>query len=45
MLDALPGDVETTSALDGDRLTVTITWTGKESGETRTLEVTTDVRE
>ncbi|GAB4043067.1 MAG: hypothetical protein Fur0014_15570 [Rubrivivax sp.] len=41
---SLPGDVEATSVLDDDRLTVTITWTGKESGETRTLEVTTDVR-
>lgn len=41
---ALPGEVEATSVLDDDRLTVTITWTGKESGETRTLEVTTDVR-
>lgn len=41
---ALPGDVTATSVLDDDRLTVTITWVGKESGETRTLEVTTDVR-
>lgn len=41
---SLPGSVEATSVLDDDRLTVTITWTGKESGETRTLEVTTDVR-
>lgn len=41
---SLPGDVEARSVLDDDRLTVTITWTGKESGETRTLEVTTDVR-
>lgn len=45
VLASLPGDVEATSVLDGDRLTVTINWTGKESGETRTLEVTTDVRE
>lgn len=44
VLAALPGTVETTSELAGDRLTVTINWTGKESGETRTLEVTTDVR-
>lgn len=41
---SLPGEVEATSVLDDDRLTVTINWTGKESGETRTLEVTTDVR-
>lgn len=41
---SLPGDVTATSVLDDDRLTVTITWVGKESGETRTLEVTTDVR-
>jgi type IV pilus assembly protein PilV len=45
VLASLPGDVEATSVLDDDRLTVTLTWTGKESGETRTLEVTTDVRE
>lgn len=45
VLASLPGDVEATSVLDDDRLTVTITWTGKESGEARTLEVTTDVRE
>lgn len=44
VLAALPGDVTAGSALDDDLLTVTITWTGKESGETRTLEVTTDVR-
>jgi type IV pilus assembly protein PilV len=41
---ALPGDVEALATLDDELLTVTITWTGKESGETRTLEVTTDVR-
>lgn len=41
---SLPGEVEATSVLDDDRLTVTITWTGKESDETRTLEVITDVR-
>jgi type IV pilus assembly protein PilV len=44
VLAALPGAVEAGSVLDDERLTVTITWTGKESGETRTLEVTTDVR-
>ncbi|MCB1994348.1 MAG: pilus assembly protein PilV [Burkholderiaceae bacterium] len=41
---ALPGDVEATSALAMGQFTVTITWTGKDSGETRTLEATTDVR-
>jgi type IV pilus assembly protein PilV len=41
---ALPGEVVATSTLDDDQLTVSISWTGKESGETRTLEVTTDVR-
>lgn len=44
VLAALPGDVSAASVLDDDRLTVTLTWTGKESGEERTLEVTTDVR-
>jgi type IV pilus assembly protein PilV len=42
---SLPGTVEATVELDDDLLTVTIRWTGKESGEERTLEVTTDVRE
>ncbi|RVT51432.1 pilus assembly protein PilV [Rubrivivax albus] len=42
---ALPGDVEATSALADGQFTVTITWTGKDSGDTRTLEATTDVRE
>ena len=42
---ALPGNVEATAALDDGQFTVTITWTGKDSGETRTLEATTDVRE
>lgn len=41
---ALPGTVEAGAVLADDQLTVTITWTGKESGEERTLEVTTDVR-
>ena len=41
---ALPGEVVATSTLDDDQLTVSISWTGKESGESRTLEVTTDVR-
>ncbi len=44
VLAALPGEVEASAAIDDDRLTVTINWTGKESGETRTLEATTDVR-
>jgi type IV pilus assembly protein PilV len=41
---ALPGTVTVASALVDDQLTVTLTWTGKESEEQRTLEVTTDVR-
>ncbi len=43
---ALPGTVTTGSVLDGGtgRLRVAITWTGKESAETRTLEATTDAR-
>jgi type IV pilus assembly protein PilV len=44
VLAALPGTVDAVAALADDQLTVTITWTGKESGETRTLEATTDVR-
>lgn len=41
----LPGTVTALSALNaGGQFTVTITWTGKESAETRTLEATTDVR-
>lgn len=44
VLAALPGEVEASSVLADNRLTVTINWTGKESGEARTLEVTTDVR-
>ncbi len=43
---ALPGTVTTSSVLDAGtgRLRVAITWTGKESAETRTLEATTDAR-
>lgn len=43
---ALPGTVTTVSTLDGatGRLRVAISWTGKESGEARTLEATTDAR-
>lgn len=42
---ALPGDVEAASAVADGQFTVTITWTARDSGETRTLEATTDVRE
>jgi type IV pilus assembly protein PilV len=45
VLEALPGEVETAAAVAGGRFTVTINWTGKDSGETRTLEATTDVRD
>jgi type IV pilus assembly protein PilV len=43
---ALPGPVTTTSTLEAatGRLTVAITWLGKDSGETRTLQAVTDVR-
>lgn len=43
---ALPAPVSTGAVLDatGERMTVTITWTGKDSGETRRLENVTDVR-
>lgn len=41
---ALPGTVTAVAALAGDQFTVTVTWTGKDTGETRTLEATTDVR-
>ena len=43
---ALPGTVSTTAALNGgaDRMTLTITWTGKDSGDTHTLSTQTDVR-
>jgi Tfp pilus assembly protein PilV len=40
----LPGSVTASSALAGDRLTVTISWTDRTAAEARTLEVTTDVR-
>jgi len=39
----LPGTVTTENLLVGDRMTLTITWTGKESQETRTHRVITDV--
>lgn len=46
---ALPGTVTAASALADDRLTVTLTWTGRTGDEDaedseRTLQVTTDVR-
>ena len=42
---ALPGEPTVGAVLDAtDRMTVTLTWTGKESQETRTLVATTDVR-
>lgn len=43
VLGALPGAVQARSELAGTQFTVTLTWTGKDSGETRMLEVTTDV--
>jgi len=43
-LAALPGTVDAGATLLNDRLTVNLTWTGKESNDARTLEVTTDVR-
>jgi type IV pilus modification protein PilV len=43
-LAALPGTVNAGATLVDERLTVSLTWTGKESNDTRTLEVTTDVR-
>lgn len=42
--NALPGPATSTATINGDRFTVAITWTGKGSGDTRRLEVTTDVR-
>lgn len=41
---SLPGEVQATSVLTGDQLTVTIRWTGDASGDDRKVEVTTDVR-
>ena len=43
---ALPAPVTTASTLDAasGRLTVAITWLGKDSGDTRTLQAVTDVR-
>jgi type IV pilus assembly protein PilV len=43
---SLPGYSSATSVLNGDQLTVTIQWTDRTDGsETRTLQVTTDVRD
>lgn len=43
---ALPAPVTTSSTLEAasGRLTVAITWLGKDSGDTRTLRAVTDVR-
>jgi len=43
---ALPAPVTTSSTLNAatGRLTVAITWLGKDSGDTRTLQAVTDVR-
>jgi Tfp pilus assembly protein PilV len=43
---ALPGTVTTTAELDGaaERMTLTMHWTGKESGVDRQLVAVTDVR-
>lgn len=43
---ALPGTVTTTSTLDSatGRMTVEVTWTGKDNGDTRRLTTVTDVR-
>ncbi len=43
---ALPGTVASTSTLDAasGRMTVVLTWTGKDSGDTRRMETVTDVR-
>jgi Tfp pilus assembly protein PilV len=40
----LPGTVTQVATLDAGRLTVVLTWTGKESQEQRRLEASTDVR-
>lgn len=41
----LPGGATAGSVIAGDQMTVTLTWTGKESQDARTLQVTTDVRD
>lgn len=43
---ALPGTVTSTATLDAgtSRMTVVVSWTGKDSGDTRRMETVTDVR-
>ncbi|MBI5718143.1 MAG: pilus assembly protein PilV [Burkholderiales bacterium] len=43
---ALPGTVTSTATLDAGngRMTVVVSWTGKDSGDARRLETVTDVR-
>ena len=43
---ALPGTVSSTATLDAatGRMTVLLTWTGKDSGDARRMETVTDVR-
>jgi Tfp pilus assembly protein PilV len=43
---ALPGTVATTATLDAGtgRMTVVVSWTGKDSGDARRMETVTDVR-
>jgi Tfp pilus assembly protein PilV len=43
---ALPGSPSSTATLDSasGRMTVVLTWTGNDSGDTRRMETTTDVR-
>jgi hypothetical protein len=43
---ALPGTVTSTSTLDAasGRLTLVVSWTGKDNGDARRLETVTDVR-
>jgi type IV pilus assembly protein PilV len=43
---SLPGTVSSTASLDtgAGRMTVVLTWTGKDSGDTRRMETVTDVR-
>ncbi|MEZ5619859.1 MAG: pilus assembly protein PilV [Burkholderiaceae bacterium] len=43
-LAALPGAPTATAVLAGDRMLVTLTWTGRAAEDARKLEVTTDVR-
>lgn len=43
-LAALPGSPTATAVLAGDRMLVTLTWTGRVADDARKLEVTTDAR-